>query len=180
MSNCLSHQQITVAVRARGRTEASPSSELTAMGSQTVDTPTRPPSKCSEKISILLIDDEAGIRTLLNNALLTQGYQCQEAGDGVAGLALWQTMQPDLVLLDITMPGLDGFEVLQEIRRCDPIVGVIMVSALNPERLADKGLNRAADGYVKKPFRTQTIFQEIERVSRLVRLRKGHHSFNSG
>lgn len=151
------------------------------MNSQKVDAPILPQSQQEKNVSILLIDDEAGIRTLLINALVNQGYQCQEASDGLTGLILWQASQPDLVLLDITMPGVDGFEVLREIRRWDPIVGIIMVSALNFERLADKALIEAADGYVKKPFRTQTLFQEIDRVSQLVSFRRaGKHNEMGG
>lgn len=147
---------------------------------QKIDATVRPQCRHGKAISILLIDDEAGIRSLLNNALVNQGYQCHEAGDGLVGLGLWQAVQPDLILLDITMPGLDGFEVLREVRRYDPIVGIIMVSALNFERLADNTLREAADGYVKKPFRTQTLFQEIDRVSQLVFLRRSAKSNEMG
>ena len=153
------------------------SREAMAMGSKETGVPTLIQIKQSEKASILLIDDETGIRALLSNALTTQGYQCQEASDGLTGLALLQVMQPDLVLLDITMPGLDGLAVLKEIRRQDPTVGVIMVSALNPARFAGKASADGADGYIQKPFRTQTIFQEIERVSYLVHLRRCGHSY---
>lgn len=172
MSNRLPNQQTSLVSRARSL-EANPfNREFAAMGAQESGAPTLIPSKFREKASILLIDDETGIRMLLCNALLLQGYQCQEASDGLTGIGLLHELQPDLVLLDITMPGLNGFEVLQEIRRQNPIVGVIMVSALNPERLADKALAEGADGYIKKPFRTQTIFQEIERVHRIVHLRR--------
>lgn len=142
------------------------------MGSKETGTPALTQIKQSEKASILLIDDETSIRALLSNALTAQGYQCQEASDGLAGLALLQVMQPDLILLDITMPGLDGLAVLQEIRRQDLAVGVIMVSALNPARFAGKAIANGADAYIQKPFRTQTLFQEIERVSCLVHRRR--------
>lgn len=172
MSNRVLYQQSSLVSRTHSGIGISQSSLEAAMNSQKFDASPVPQCQRKKRVSILLIDDEAGIRALLNNALVNQGYQCQEAGDGLTGLVLWQASRPDLILLDITMPGVDGFEILREIRRCDPIVGIIMVSALNFERLADKALVEAADGYVKKPFRTQMLFQEIDRVSQLVSLRR--------
>lgn len=181
MSNRVSRQQANLAWHARSCTgNGQLNRETVEIEPQKIDAPMLPQCRRGKKVSILLIDDEAGIRALLNNALVNQGYQCQEASDGLAGLALWQAIQPDLILLDITMPGVDGLEVLREIRRYDPIVGIIMVSALNFERLADKALVEAADGYVKKPFRTQMLLQEIDRVNLLVYGRKSGKSGKVG
>lgn len=173
MSNRLPNQQTSLFSRApKLKSTTQWQREPSTIGTPESGAPPLTPNKRSQQASILLIDDETGIRTLLSNALMMQGHQCQEASDGLTGLTLFQEMQPDLVLLDITMPGLDGFAVLKNIRRQNAMVGVIMVSALNPDRLAAKAMAAGADGYIQKPFRAQTLFQEIERVSRIVHIRR--------
>lgn len=181
MLNRLPIQQTSSYSRAFSRKEVEPlNREVVPVGVQESSVSAHQHSKPRRQLSILLIDDEPEIRRLLSNALTIQGYLCQEADNGVTGLAMLQLVQPDLILLDITMPGLDGLGVLQEIRRRDITVGVIMVSALNPERFADKAFTDGADAYIKKPFRTQTIFQEIERVSCLVYWRRHSLLHNEG
>ena len=173
MSNRLPNQQTSLFSRAPERKSATHlQREPSAITTPENGAPPLTPSKQSQQVSILLIDDETDIRALLGNVLVMQGYQCQEASDGFMGLALFQEVEPDLVLLDITMPGLDGFAVLKHIRSQNTTVGVIMVSALNPARFADKAVAEGADGYIQKPFRVQTLFQEIERVSHIVHVRR--------
>lgn len=125
-----------------------------------------------KKLSILLIDDDSGVRLLLNKGLTVEGYQLYEAEDGIVGLERFRAIQPDVILLDITMPRLDGITVLKEIRRYDPVVGIIMVSALNPQRLTVEPMAQGADGYIQKPFKLQEIRKEIQRVSKLVYCRR--------
>lgn len=129
-------------------------------------------SATEPKLSVLLIDDESGIRLLLNRALSAQGYRVNEASNGLMGLERRQAVRPDLILLDITMPGMDGFAVLKEIRRQDPVVGVLMVSALSPERFAAEAMIEGADGYTTKPFKLQNILKEVERIGAIVQLRR--------
>lgn len=142
----------------------------------TVSLPTRQ-EMSAKTLSILLVDDEPGIRQLLKQGLSVQGYQLYEASDGLTGLEQFHTIHPDLVLLDIMMPGMDGFATLREIRRQDTVVGVIMVSALNPERIAIEAMVTGADGYLAKPFKLQAIFAEIERVGNVVRLRQHSRAY---
>lgn len=123
-------------------------------------------------LSILLIDDEPGICTLLKEFLTRQGHQVYEARDGITGLEQFYRIQPDLVLVDVTMPGRDGFAVLKEIRRHDSIVGVLMVSALKQPQLITSALTNGADGYLNKPFRLNELLKEVQRVSALVRQRR--------
>ena len=73
--------------------------------------------------SIIVVDDDLSIRSLLKDLLEEQGYTVYEAADGVAGLQQFKILQPDLVSLDITMPRLDGLAVLKEIRRQNAKVG---------------------------------------------------------
>lgn len=126
--------------------------------------------------SLLLVDDDSGLRLLLNRALTMQGYQFYEASDGIVGLAQFHALQPDLILLDITMPRLDGFAVLKEIRQHDPVVGIIMISALSSNQCKTKAVLGGADGYLHKPPRLQEVFSEVARVNTLVRLRRDSHT----
>lgn len=124
------------------------------------------------KLSILVIDDEPGLRALLKEILVRQGYQVYEAKDGIAGLEQFYCVQPDLVLVDVSMPGRDGFAVLKEIRRHDSVVGVLMVSALKQPQLITSALANGADGYLNKPFQLSELLKEVQRVTALVRLRR--------
>ncbi|MEZ4863070.1 MAG: response regulator [Caldilineaceae bacterium] len=123
-------------------------------------------------LSILVVDDEPGIRLLLTKALTAHGYTAFEAQDGHVGLQQFCTRQPDLILLDVNMPGRDGFSILQEIRRQDAVVGVVMISAARQSHIVRDALLNGADGYLHKPFNLQQLFQEIRRVGALVQTRR--------
>lgn len=123
-------------------------------------------------LSILLIDDEPGIRLLLHHGLATQGHRIYEATDGATGLAQFHALHPDLILLDGNMPGMDGFAVLQEIRRCDALVGIIMVSAISAKYLINSALRDGADRYLIKPVRLPHILDETQQVGAIVRQRR--------
>lgn len=122
--------------------------------------------------SILVIDDEPGICTLLKEILAHQGHQVYEARDGITGLEQFYRVQPDLVLLDVNMPGRDGFAVLKEIRHQNAVVGVLMVSAFKQTHLIANALASGADGYLQKPFRLTDLLQEVQQVGAVVRLRR--------
>lgn len=100
---------------------------------------------------ILIADDEAEIRDVLRLYLEKDGYEVTEASDGVEAMEKIRKEQPDLVILDIMMPGLDGYRVLRNIREINNIP-VIMLSAKDAD--ADKilGLDLGADDYITKPF----------------------------
>jgi DNA-binding response OmpR family regulator len=121
---------------------------------------------------MLLIDDDAGLRLLLKKGLAAQGHCLYEASDGVAGLEQFHAIQPDLLLLDITMPRLDGFAVLKEIRQYNPVVGIIMTSALSSRQFAAEAMIGGADSYLSKPLRFPHVLTEVQRVKNLIRLRQ--------
>ncbi len=122
-------------------------------------------------LSILVIDDDLGICALLKEILVCNGHQVDIANDGIAGLEQFYRLQPDLLIVDVTMPKLDGFSVLKEIRRQNIFVGVLMISGLQQTHLVDSLLANGADGYLHKPFQLAELLNEVERVSTLVRLR---------
>jgi two-component system, response regulator, stage 0 sporulation protein F len=101
---------------------------------------------------ILIVDDELSVREVLAEYFVEQGYAVESAGGGEEALALVQRSTPDLVLLDVRMPGIDGVETLRRIRDLAPDVSVIMVTANEDVGLARETLKLGALDYVAKPF----------------------------
>lgn len=104
-----------------------------------------------EKARILVVDDEAHVRELLKDFLERKGYAVSTAPDGAEALSAVQEQKPQLVLLDVRMPGMDGLETLRRIRAVDGTVGVIMLTALHDEDIAKEAMRREAYDYVTKP-----------------------------
>lgn len=101
---------------------------------------------------ILIVDDEQSVREVLSEYFIEQGYEVETAGDGEEALAQVQRNTPDLVLLDVRMPGIDGVETLRRLRAIAPDVAVIMVTANEDVGLARDTLKLGALDYVAKPF----------------------------
>jgi two-component system response regulator (stage 0 sporulation protein F) len=101
---------------------------------------------------ILIVDDEQSVREVLSEYFTEQGYTVENAGGGEEALTLLQRSTPDLVLLDVRMPGIDGVETLRRIREIAPDVSVIMVTANEDVGLARETLKLGALDYVAKPF----------------------------
>jgi DNA-binding response OmpR family regulator len=118
--------------------------------------------------SILIIEDEKEIRDLLAHYLRKDGFRPSVAPDGETGLALARAARPDLVVLDILLPGMDGLEVLREIRAGRQTAGipVIMLTAKGDETDRVVGLELGADDYVPKPFSPREVVARIKAVFR--------------
>jgi len=114
---------------------------------------------------ILVIEDEAMIRANLCRMLAIEGYAVIEAADGVTGATIAAREKPDLVLCDVMMPGLDGFEVLRRLRADPATAGVPFVFVTASADKHDKrfGLDLGADDYVTKPFDMDHLLQVIAR-----------------
>jgi DNA-binding response OmpR family regulator len=110
--------------------------------------------------SILAIDDNPHILKLLERTLKPEGYHVIVAADGAYGMTLLKESKPDLVLLDIGMPGPDGYMVLERIRRCSDVPVIMLTGALGTES-AQKCLNLGADDYVRKPFYPKELSARI-------------------
>ena len=104
-----------------------------------------------DKEKILVIDDEDDIRLFVCTRLQRAGYETSEAPDGLEGLRRFYSDRPDLVVLDIAMPEMDGWQVLERIREVSS-VPVLMLTAAAQERDKIRGLTEGADDYVTKPF----------------------------
>ena len=101
---------------------------------------------------ILVVDDEIAIRNLLKEFLSRKGYDVYTASDGRAAIAEVKEIRPHIVLLDIMMPGMGGMDTLKEIRKIDPRVGVIMVTAIADEELGKRAIALGACDYITKPL----------------------------
>ncbi len=114
---------------------------------------------------ILVVDDEADIRILLRSLLERAGYVVEEAADGRAGVRSFYASAPDLVILDVTMPELDGWATLERIRDLSD-VPVIMLTARGGELERVRGLTSGADDYVPKPFGRQELLARVQALLR--------------
>jgi DNA-binding response OmpR family regulator len=115
--------------------------------------------------SVLVVDDDADIRGLVRELLQRAGHLVHEAGDGREGLRIFHVERPDLVVLDASMPDLDGWETLERIRDVSA-VPVVMLTARAQEVDKVRGLRAGADDYVTKPFGRQELVARIEGLLR--------------
>ena len=114
---------------------------------------------------LLLIDDDDGLRLLLRTTLQPKGYEVVTAAGGLEGLRMLYQEQPDLVLLDVMMPEMDGWETLERIRQVST-VPVIMLTAVDGVPYRVRGLSRGADDYIVKPFHHDELAARIEALLR--------------
>jgi DNA-binding response OmpR family regulator len=115
---------------------------------------------------ILIVDDEPSIVISLEYLMKREGFEVAVAADGEAALAAVAARPPDLVILDVMMPKLNGFEVCQRLR-AEPAwrgVRVLMLTAKGREAELQKGLSLGADAYVTKPFSTRDLVAEVRRL----------------
>lgn len=114
---------------------------------------------------ILVIDDEPNLRHTVSYALKQEGYEVVSAGDGEEGLGLFASAAPDLVILDVMLPKLDGFEVCRRIRKSSR-VPVLMLTARDTELDKVVGLEIGADDYLVKPFSMRELIARVRAMLR--------------
>jgi two-component system alkaline phosphatase synthesis response regulator PhoP len=115
---------------------------------------------------ILIIEDEPGILLSLKDELESEGYIVYEAGDGEKGLALTKQKKPDLIILDIMLPALDGYEVCKRLRMAGDTTPVIMLTVKDKEIDKVLGLELGADDYVTKPFSLRELMARVKAIFR--------------
>ena len=116
---------------------------------------------------ILVVDDEPSITKLVSAYLKPEGYEVYTAADGNAGLKAARTFKPDLIILDVMLPGLDGIELLSRLRR-ESDVYVIMLTARTEETDKIVGLSVGADDYVTKPFSPRELVARVKAALRRI------------
>ena len=119
---------------------------------------------------ILVAEDERNIRQGLVDALESEGYQVDPAPDGLQAQALLKANPYDLALLDVMMPGLDGYSLCQSLRQSSPQIGIILVTAKGQEIDKVLGLKLGADDYIAKPFGLNELLARVEAALRRCRL----------
>jgi DNA-binding response OmpR family regulator len=119
-------------------------------------------------VRVLVVDDDAYITDLIATGLRFVGFEVETAFDGRDALAKLSATRPDLVVLDIAMPGLDGLEVLERLRRDGVTTPVIFLTARDAAADRVKGLHLGADDYVTKPFSLDELLARIEAILRRV------------
>lgn len=118
--------------------------------------------------SILVVEDDAAIRDMLSFSLKQAGFVCESAVDGETGLKMLNQHQPDLILLDWMLPGIDGIEFIRRLRANEFLapIPVIMLTAKGESEDMVKGLSVGADDYVNKPFSPPELIARIKAVLR--------------
>ncbi|MFN3135063.1 MAG: sigma-54-dependent transcriptional regulator [Candidatus Kryptonium sp.] len=118
----------------------------------------------AEKSRILVVDDEETLRYLLSSELAAEGYEVETAGDGDEAIESIKQKDYDVVLLDIKMPRVDGFEVLRFIKQNKPEIKVIMLTAYADVKNAIEALKLGASDFVSKPYDLEDILTSINRA----------------
>jgi len=118
------------------------------------------------RTTVFVVEDDAAIRRGLVDTLAAGGYATIESGHGGEALEIALSAEYDLMLLDIMLPGLDGFSVLERLRKSRPAVPVIMLTARGDEQDRVRGLKIGADDYVVKPFSALELLARVEAVLR--------------
>jgi two-component system chemotaxis response regulator CheY len=114
---------------------------------------------------ILIVDDASFMRMMIKEILVKNSYEVAgEASDGIIAVEKFQEIKPDAVILDITMPNMDGLQTLIELRKLNPNVKVIMCSAMGQESMVIEAIKSGASDFIVKPFQADRILKAIQRV----------------
>ena len=114
---------------------------------------------------ILLVDDAAFMRMMVKDTLTKAGYtDLYEAADGVQAVESYAEIQPDLVIMDITMPNMDGLEALKAIKAKDPNATVVMCSAMGQESMVIEAIKSGAKDFIVKPFKPDRILKTVSSI----------------
>ena len=125
------------------------------------------------KQKVLIVDDEVAIQELIRFNLEQSGFETEVAGDGIAALEMFESYRPDLIVLDLMLPGKDGYDVCKEIRRTSN-VPIIMLTAKETELERVLGLELGADDYITKPFSPLELVARIKAVLRRANSQETH------
>ena len=113
---------------------------------------------------ILVVDNAAFMRMKCARLLTSSGHEVVEASNGVEAVERYKTEKPDAVLLDITMPDMDGLQALKELRKLDPNAKVAMVTAMGQQSMVMEALKSGASDFVIKPFDADRVLAAVEKM----------------
>ena len=113
---------------------------------------------------VMIVDDAAFMRVRSAKLLRENGYDVVEAENGAQAIRMYQEVRPDAVLMDITMPIMDGLEALTNIRKLDPNAKVAMVTAMGQQSIVIEALKSGAKDFVVKPFQAERVLSALKRL----------------
>ena len=115
--------------------------------------------------NILICDDAAFMRMMIKDILTKNGYNIAgEAENGAKAVEKYAELKPDLVLMDITMPEMDGIEALKKIKNSDPSASVIMCSAMGQQAMVIESIQSGAKDFIVKPFQADRVIEAVQKV----------------
>jgi len=132
----------------------------------------------SDKKRILVVEDETHLAEGLKLNLSLKGYDVMIAADGISGLQKWKEWRPDLIVLDIMLPGIDGLSVLRNIRLEDERLPILILSARGDSDDKVKGLSYGVDDYLAKPFNLEEFLLRVERLLTRLSWNRGQTGLN--
>ncbi|WAM33440.1 response regulator [Caldicellulosiruptor morganii] len=114
---------------------------------------------------ILIVDDAAFMRMMLKDIITKNGYEVAgEAENGLKAVEMYKELKPDLVMMDITMPEMDGIQAVREIKKIDPQAKIIMCSAMGQQAMVIESIQAGARDFIVKPFQADRIVEAIKKV----------------
>lgn len=115
--------------------------------------------------SVMIVDDAAFMRMMIKDILTKNGYEiAAEAENGAVAVTKYSETKPDLVLLDITMPEMDGIQCLKAIKGNDPSANVIMCSAMGQQAMVIEAIQSGAKDFIVKPFQADRVLEAVKKV----------------
>lgn len=113
---------------------------------------------------VMVVDDDVSMRMTCTRILVENGFDVAEAGNGIEAISVYSDFQPDMVFMDITMPGMDGLTALKEIKLMDPDAKVTMAIVMGQQALVMVALQTGAMDFVIKPFEQEQVLSSIKRA----------------
>jgi two-component system OmpR family response regulator len=122
--------------------------------------------RCDVTAKILVVDDESDVLMIIRTALEHEGFQVSVASNGPDGIEAAKEVKPDLIVLDVMMPGMDGFEVLRRLKSDDDacLIPVLMLTGVSDRARIQEALASGIDYYIVKPFDIEDLIQKIRTV----------------
>ncbi len=115
--------------------------------------------------NILICDDAAFMRMMIKDILTKNGYNIAgEAENGLKAVEKYNELKPDLVLMDITMPEMDGIQALKQIKSVDPSASIIMCSAMGQQAMVIEAIQSGAKDFIVKPFQAERVLEAVKKV----------------
>jgi two-component system chemotaxis response regulator CheY len=114
--------------------------------------------------TVLIVDDAEFLRMRISKILVSNGHQVVQADNGLNAVSVYKSARPDVVLMDITMPEMDGLTALKEIRAVDPHARVVMLTALGQDSVVVESIKFGAQDFVVKPFEPERVLAAINKA----------------